>query len=886
MSHPALGPSVGSVPTVVGVLAVIAISGCSTSETPTTPRDSEVPPPPAAPTAGALVAVSGNDQAGAVATVLPNPLEVRLLDTDGAPIGDEAVDWRVTAGEGTVSAARATTDASGRAYVAWTLGETMGRQTAEATFGTLPPVEFATEAKPGPIASLVVRPDSLELELAQSEALAATGADAFGNALSPSAIVWATTGATVADVSQGGMVTALGPGSALVSATVGEVSAQAMVTVLPPPPSAEAAAMSITRGSGQTGLVGTALAERIEVTVVDDGGEPIEGESVSWSVLAGGGSLPTRVSATDADGRASASWTLGGQAGTQRVGVAVAGLPSIEVSALAEAGAIASITLSPGQLQLQTSQSATLTAEAADGFGNIVSPASLSWSSDDPAVASVASNGVVTGVAAGGTTIRTSAGGVAAAASITITDTPSTPTTLEAKQGGGQTGIVGSELTDALQVRLLDEDGDPIQGEQIDWEIMSGGGLLAASVGTTDASGQASVNWTLGSAAGPQIARAVYPGLPEVTFQATAAPGPIASLALSPSNVSLEPAETASLAVSGADAFGNVVSPLSLAWSSSSPAVATVSPSGEVTAVGGGTATVQAQVAGVQATTSVTVTSPPPPPSGRTVYFTEGFENDAFAARGWYDNLGITTTSSESYSGSRSLEVHFDAGSTTPTFGGTIRHDIPETETLYLRYRVKYSSDWVGSQVGYHPHDFYLLTNRDGRWIGPSSSHLTTYVETVVQGGSIRPVVGLRDVLNIDTNNIGVDLTGVTENRAVSGCNGDTDGYATGCWNNGGGNWANEKWFTSTASIGRDGWHLVEVSFEMNSIVDGIGVPDGIVRYWLDGSLVLERTGVLFRTGANANMRYDQLLFGPYIGVGSPVGQTMWIDDLEVADRR
>jgi hypothetical protein len=40
---------------------------------------------------------------------------------------------------------------------------------------------------------------------------------------------------------------------------------------------------------------------------------------------------------------------------------------------------------------------------------------------------------------------------------------------------------------------------------------------------------------------------------------------------------------------------------------------------------------------------------------------------------------------------------------------------------------------------------------------------------------------------------------------------------------------------------------------------------------------------VQFRTGARPNMRFNQMLLSPYIGNGSPVQQTMWVDDILVA---
>lgn len=276
-----------------------------------------------------------------------------------------------------------------------------------------------------------------------------------------------------------------------------------------------------------------------------------------------------------------------------------------------------------------------------------------------------------------------------------------------------------------------------------------------------------------------------------------------------------------------------------------------------------------------------------PPGEEPTVFFSEGFEDGGFGARGWYDNLQLITTDDRAYAGARSLEVRFPAGATTPVWGGAVRHGFPASETVYVSYRVRYGEGWVGSERLYHPHEFQLLTNRDDRWTGPATTHLTAYVETTVREGRLLPVLGLGDRRNIDTSRIGVDLTGVTEARAVAGCNGETDGHETGCYEVGGGVWGNEKkWVPDATPIGRGAWHHVEVLFRMNSIEDGIGVADGVVRYWLDGESVLDLDDVLFRTGANPDMAFDQFLIAPYIGDGSPVEQVFWVDELVVADGR
>jgi len=254
----------------------------------------------------------------------------------------------------------------------------------------------------------------------------------------------------------------------------------------------------------------------------------------------------------------------------------------------------------------------------------------------------------------------------------------------------------------------------------------------------------------------------------------------------------------------------------------------------------------------------------------------------------------MATTAAQHVSGSvRSLEAHFSVGAMTPTWGGAARHPFAETESVYLSYWVKYSANWVGSGHLYHPHEFLVLTNEDGSYAGPSFTHLTTYVEHNYQSGGGIPVLAMQDGVNIDQTRILQDLTGLTENRSVGGCNGNGDGYTTDCYQ-ASGVYTNDKvWKATQPSFlpnpgpgYKDDWHFVEAYFQLNSIRNGIGVADGIVRYWFDGQLVLEHTDVLLRTGAHPTMKFNQLLVAPYIGDGSPVDQTMWVDALTVGTAR
>src|SRR2546427_7668718 len=135
----------------------------------------------------------------------------------------------------------------------------------------------------------------------------------------------------------------------------------------------------------------------------------------------------------------------------------------------------------------------------------------------------------------------------------------------------------------------------------------------------------------------------------------------------------------------------------------------------------------------------------PPANSGTSILFQENFEDNAFAARGWYDNTSmVTTTAQHLPGGTRAVEFHYLAGATTPAAGGAARHLFAATPTLYVSVWVKYSDNWVGSGHPYHPHEFLVLSDLDGDWDGPSNNWLTLYIEHNYQNGGI-PRLALQD---------------------------------------------------------------------------------------------------------------------------------------------
>ncbi|MDX2194377.1 MAG: PQQ-dependent sugar dehydrogenase [Gemmatimonadales bacterium] len=102
---------------------------------------------------------------------------------------------------------------------------------------------------------------------------------------------------------------------------------------------------------------------------------------------------------------------------------------------------------------------------------------------------------------------------------------PKTPTATAAHAGNNQAAAVNTAVAIAPAVRVSAADNSGVAGMVVTFSVVSGGGTLAQPVDTTDADGIARVgSWTLGPAAGAQVLSARTPGLPEVTFTATATP--------------------------------------------------------------------------------------------------------------------------------------------------------------------------------------------------------------------------------------------------------------------------------------------------------------------------------------------------------------------------
>jgi len=154
----------------------------------------------------------------------------------------------------------------------------------------------------------------------------------------------------------------------------------------------------------------------------------------------------------------------------------------------------------------------------------------------------------------------------------------------------------------------------------------------------------------------------------------------------------------------------------------------------------------------------------------------------------------------------------------------------------------------------------HFMTTENSPWHGPAASHLTLYIEPV--NGRLR--LGATDIQNKNSPH------GLTQGPLKGGYNGMLHD-------------SQEELFTD------DQWHCIEACFKLNTLdmQNDQPNPDGIIRGWFDGKLVVEHTNVVLRSTDFPTMKFNQFLITPYFGPGLlPHPQKLWVDEVAVGTKR
>lgn len=759
-------------------------------------------------------------------------------DAAGQPLTGRTFDWTTSASG--VASVNANGMVQGMGTGSATIRAAIGNKSGSAAVTVTSTTVQSVEVTP-PAASVLVN---------TTVQLNATPRDANNAPLAGRPVTWRSSDSTRARVSTTGLVTGLVIGSTTITATSEGKSGTAAITVTQVP----VATLEVAPTTASILIAGT---RQLTATARDAAGNVLTLRPITWQssdttkVRVNGTGLVTGVAA----GTAAVTASCEGKTATASIDVSVAPVANVQVT--------------PPTTSVLVNATVQLTAVLRDANGNTLTGRTIAWSSSNDLRAQVNSTGLVLGVGAGSVTITATSEGRNGTATVTVNAVPVATVTVTPP-----TSNIVVNGTVQLTATLKDTAGNDLTGRTVTWT--SSHATTRASVSTS--------GLVTGLGAGTATITASSEGR-SGTATVTVAAAPVATVTVSPSSDTVAVGATAQYNATLRDAGGNILTGRVVTWSSSDPTKAQVSTNGLALGIAAGTATITATSEGRVGSASVLVTAAAP----GTVLFSESFDDNLLANRGWYDLSSPTLSTTEKHSGTAALEARWTSGAQSST-AGAMRKLFTPTSTLYVSYWVKYSTNYVGSGQLYHPHEFSARSSLDGDWDAPTFSYLNAYIEQNYQNGGI-PRLIIQDDRMIDITRIMVDLTGVTENRSVAGCNGNTDGTGSiSCYQVGPTEWNNFKeWDAPTVAFRptagpdyKSDWNHVEVYFQLNTIVGGIGQTNGIVRYWLNGNLKIELTNVLFRTGANPTLQFKQFFFGPYIGDGSPVAQTMWVDDLVV----
>lgn len=436
------------------------------------------------------------------------------------------------------------------------------------------------------VARVDIEPATPSVIAGQSITLRATLRDARGNPLSGREVEWFSTDPSVATVDGNGVVTGMAVGSALVRASAGGREGEVSVTVQPKP----VAAVVVSPATVQLVVDETrSLAAQPRA----EDGEVLPDRAVAWQSENGA------IATVDAAGVVRA--LAPGATRILAVAEGVSGAASISVAPKP----VASVQVTPASVSVLQGDTVRLSAVLRSKEGTPLTGRTITWRSEDVAIARVDAAGLVTAIGAGSVRVIATAEGVEGAADVQVTVRPVAAVSVSPPSA---TLDVGATLQ--FHATVTAADGTALPERPVIW--------------ATDAPGVASIDRTgrltavsVGTATVRATAEGVT-GTATVTVQ-TPSPVPVATVVVQPATLDLKPGDTGTLTAETRASDGTVLTGRTVSWTTSNAAVATVDGTGKVMAVADGTATITATSEGKSGSAAVTVKSTTQPVANVTV---------------------------------------------------------------------------------------------------------------------------------------------------------------------------------------------------------------------------------------------------------------------------
>jgi adhesin/invasin len=514
-----------------------------------------------------IAAVSGNDQSAPVNSALTDSLVVKVSDGSNNPVSGITVQWTAVGG-GSVSPATVVTGADGRAATARVLGPIAGQQSAQAAADGLAgsPVTFvhtALASNPTTLTKVSGDGQTAPAGFEVAEDLVVRLSDDNDNGVGGVGVTWVVPpgDGAVNPLNSTTDPNGLAHTRWTLGATAGPYTLTAVSGTLQVQFTATASAdvptkIALQSGNNQSAITGQGLPNPLAVKVTDANNNPVENVSVSWTAN-GGGSVSSPTSATNAQGIAQVTRTLGVTPGTYTTTADVPGLTGtpITFTSTATVGPAAKIvvTTEPGSTAANGAVlSPQPVVQVQDVAGNNVGPAGRTITADlinSPSGGSLNgdktkdtdANGQavftdlnITGPV-GSYTIRFRSGALTSATSTAISVTAGAPSGQSSTVSASPTSIAVGEAS-TITVTAKDAGGNLVPGVTVTLQAGGSGNSLTQPAAQTDANGQTTGTFSSTSTGQHIITATVNGTTVQDNATVTVTTGPPASIAINGGN--------------------------------------------------------------------------------------------------------------------------------------------------------------------------------------------------------------------------------------------------------------------------------------------------------------------------------------------------------------
>lgn len=255
----------------------------------------------------------------------------------------------------------------------------------------------------------------------QTAAYVATALDQNGATMAGQTFVWSSSATGVATINSGNAIaTGVAAGSTTIRATCAGVQSNGITLTV------AARVVTTIQVSGPTSVIVTHATAAYSATALDQAGATMTGQTFTWQTS-------DATKATITSGGIASGIAAGTPNITAKIGSVTSNAVALTVQAQVPTG---TITVSPSSFTVASAGTQQLTATVRDQGtpANILAGATVTWDTADHSKATVNGSGLVTGVAAGATTVTATSGAATGTSAATVTSATgsinSTPSSL------------------------------------------------------------------------------------------------------------------------------------------------------------------------------------------------------------------------------------------------------------------------------------------------------------------------------------------------------------------------------------------------------------------------------------------------------------------------